>query len=364
MAKIQYKIKENINCRYYRGDMPCEPHKQTGTHCQDCKFYDPVSERILIIKLAAAGDVIRTTPLVRRLKTEMPQSFIIWVTDFPEFIPSEVDLELRINEQTSLWLKSISYDIVINLDKEPAAISLAESVRAKRKFGFGMDKYGHCRPFNNIAKHAFLTGLWDDVGRANTKSYQEEIFRICGYVFSGERYILQKNSAREWNLREPSPVVGLNTGAGSRWPSRLWPDDYWKRLAQELKRKGLGVVWLGGPGEHSKNERLANSAGGCYPGHFPFAEFIDLVNQCDVIVTQVTFALHIAIGLSKRIVLMNNIFNRNEFGLYDLGEIVEPPEYCGCFYASICPHGSMEKISPMSVKEAVLRQIDYIQLEK
>ena len=37
------------------------------------------------------------------------------------------------------------------------------------------------------------------------------------------------------------------------------------------------------------------------------------MDQCDVVVSQVTMAMHIAIGLGKRLILMNNIFNRNEF---------------------------------------------------
>lgn len=347
----------NVDCRYYLGGRPCKPHKQTGVHCQDCKYYDPIAERILIIKLGAAGDVIRTTPLLRKLRVEMSKAYITWVTDYAELLPSQVDQKIKVNERTLQWLKAMNFDIIFSLDKEPIAVALAELTRAPKKFGFGMDKYGHCRPFNHLAEHKLVTGLWDDIGKANTKSYQEEIFEMCGYTFAGERYILEKTAQREWNLQQPSPLVGLNTGCGLRWPSRLWPDEHWTVLAQKLKGEGIGTVWLGGPQEHEKNERLAKLGGGCYPGYFPIAEFIDLVDQCDVVVTQVTMALHIVIALRKRIVLMDNIFNSNEFELYGLGEILQPQEPCGCFYARVCPHDSMKKITPSVVIEAVLRQL-------
>ena len=41
----------------------------------------------------------------------------------------------------------------------------------------------------------------------------------------------------------------------------------------------------------------------------------------------VSMALHVALGLKKKVVLFNNVFNSKEFELYGLGEIVEPEGY-------------------------------------
>ena len=65
------------DCRLYKGDLPCKPHKQTGVHCNGCPHYDPLKERILIIKLGAIGDVIRTTPILHRLKKEFPNDPVV-----------------------------------------------------------------------------------------------------------------------------------------------------------------------------------------------------------------------------------------------------------------------------------------------
>ena len=119
---------------------------------------------------------------------------------------------------------------------------------------------------------------------------------------------------------------------------------------------------LGGSQEHEKNLKNANMSGATYLGHFPLQDFISLVDQCDLVVTQVTMALHIAIGLGKKIVLMNNIFNRHEFELYGLGEIVESPEQCGCYYSTNCPHESMRKILPDYVMNSIKRQINKVVL--
>jgi heptosyltransferase-2 len=59
--------------------------------------------------------------------------------------------------------------------------------------------------------------------------------------------------------------------------------------------------------------------------------------QMDVIVTQVTMAMHIAIALQKQLVL---IFNPYEFELYGRGAIVQPGKDCACFYRGRCQFGT------------------------
>ena len=71
----------------------------------------------------------------------------------------------------------------------------------------------------------------------------------------------------------------------------------------------------------------------------------------DVIATQVTMAMHIAIALQKQVVLMNNIFNPYEFELYGRGALVQPDKACACFYRGSCQFGvsCMEDLPPEKV---------------
>jgi hypothetical protein len=47
--------------------------------------------------------------------------------------------------------------------------------------------------------------------------------------------------------------IGLNTGCGGRWTSRLWPESYWISLAKRLKKAGYQPLLLGGgPGEDNR----------------------------------------------------------------------------------------------------------------
>ncbi len=61
------------DCRHFRGDLPCRPNKEHGYVCHNCSVYAPVQQRVLVVKLGAIGDVIRTTPLLRRLRQEYPR---------------------------------------------------------------------------------------------------------------------------------------------------------------------------------------------------------------------------------------------------------------------------------------------------
>ena len=198
--------------------------------------------------------------------------------------------------------------------------------------------------------------------KANTRHYVEEMFEICGFHWSGEEYILPEPVLPEAVLKEPvlpktvlqEPVlqetanakvpipqdalpqdaritIGLNTGAGAVWPTRVWSYERWMELIDLLK-KDFTILLLGGPDEDEKNKSLAQKTDVLYYGVFPYRKFMGLVSRCDLIVTSVTMALHIAIGLKRKIVLLNNIFPSCEFYLYNLGTTLEPPIDClGCY---------------------------------
>jgi len=350
------------DCRHFRGHVPCKPNKQYGVHCSNCDHYEQVRERFLIIKLGALGDVIRTTPLVRKIKSLHPQAEIWWVTYTPDFLPEEVDRRLKFDISSILQIEETEFDYLYSLDKDYEAAALANRVNARVKRGFVLHG-GRTAPADDLAFDKYLTGLFDDVNQANTKNYLEEIFELCGLTFGGERYMLSNfdSDGYTWDLRLPRPLIGLNTGCGGRWTSRLWSEDNWSELARELKAPGYGVILLGGEQEDERNKKIAAASGAMYPGYFPLRKFINLVDKVDLVVTGVTMGMHIALGLNKKIVLINNIFNRNEFELYGLGKIVEPDWECKCFFLPKCTNDSyfcMEHLPPVKIFQAVREVVE------
>lgn len=349
------------DCRWFRGHIPCRPHKQFGVHCvddagRDCPHYDRTTSKILIIKLGAIGDVIRTTPLLRKLRAVYPHAQVWWLTLTPDVIPSSVDVVFGFTPEALASLQATHFDMLINLDKDREACGLATSLTATSKHGFVL-RNGVPAPVNALAVHKYMTGLWDDLNKENTKSYPQEIFEMCGFEFAGEKYILDAFAGKgyTWDLPTDKRIVGLNTGCGGRWTSRLWAEENWVALAQRLSTAGYVPLLLGGEQEHAKNLRIAEASGALYLGHFPLPRFINLVDHCNLVVTAVTMAMHITIGLNKKIVLFNNIFNRNEFELYGLGEILEPGIPCTCYFSPECPNNCMQYITVDRVFTAVSR---------
>jgi heptosyltransferase-2 len=65
--------------------------------------------------------------------------------------------------------------------------------------------------------------------------------------------------------------------------------------------------------------------------------------------------MHIATALKKKLVLMNTIFNPNEFELYGRGIIIGPEKKCDCYFGNTCVHDEpcMQTIQAKTILQAV-----------
>lgn len=360
---MHFKMNYKSDCLHFKGHIPCKPHKEHGYHCKECVAYAPVSKRILIIKLGAIGDVIRTTPLVVKYKSLYPNCKITWLTWTPDILPaSQIDEILKWDYNSILYTQQGTWDIAINLDKEKEAGALLKVLDAKEKYGFVL-KDNEIQPINSLADHKFSTGMFDDVSKANTKSYLQEIFEICGFQHQGEPYLMDTHSNKGyvWNLPKGKKIIGMNTGCGGRWTTRLWSIDKWVELVELVKKQhpDAEILLLGGEAEDARNKEIQQRSGALYLGFFSLFEFINLVNHCDAVITQVTMGMHITLALGKKIILMNNIFNPHEFDLFGKGEIVMPNKLCKCFYRGSCLDGTscMEDLPAQKIAEALARHL-------
>lgn len=351
------------DCLHFKGDVPCKPHKENGYHCSNCPVYKKIGKRILIIKLGAIGDVIRTTPLISTFKNLYPDCKITWLTMTPAILPAgRIDEILKFDYASALYLQNAEFDIAINLDKEKEASALLKVVKAGEKYGYTL-KDNISQPVNSLADHKYNTGLFDDVSQANTLNYCTEIYAMCGLEYKGEPYLLDDHSDKGfvWNeIDKTKTCIGLNTGCGDRWTTRLWPESYFAELAGLLLKRGFEVILLGGEQEDARNKKIQAASGAKYLGYFPLPQFINLISQCEMVVTQVTMGMHLTLGLQKKIVLMNNIFNPHEFDLFGKGEIVMPDKNCVCFYRGSCKLGEscMKDLPVQKVLDAAIRVLN------
>jgi len=354
---------ENLrtDCIHYLGDRPCWPHVESGHRCT-CIHFQLTKRRGVIIKLGAAGDVLRSTPLLRALEPPKTGTKILWVTHSPDLLPADACEAVHPTAATLARIAQGTWDFCWNLDKDPEACAIAASTKATEYRGY-MLRDGVPFPVDEAAWHKFATGIDNPYSRRNRQSYVEEIFDITGLPFKREEYWLRGTTAtareRAAQLLPKDSAIGLNIGAGRRWPSRIWPVEYWIELIKLLKGRGLQPVLLGGPEEVEMSARLVDATGCLASGVQSLETFYAMIERCQCIVSAVTMAMHLAIGARTPLVLLNNIFNRYEFELYGRGEIVEPPTPCDCYYRGVCRTGRkcINEISPEAVFEAVLRSL-------
>ena len=101
----------------------------------------------------------------------------------------------------------------------------------KKRFGFVLNKKGYVEATSNAAQHWLEMSAFDDVKKANQKSYQQIMYEILGLDLPVEPpiiHIADKERARiavknfVKNIALQKPVIGLNVGVGTKWPSKGW----------------------------------------------------------------------------------------------------------------------------------------------
>lgn len=370
-----------VDCRYFLGDRPCIWHKSSGALCS-CEHYKAIEERLLVIKLDAMGDVLRTTALLPPLAEQYPGAYITWITrresqPLLERNPYIVEI-LTYGEDALLQLSARSFDRVINLDASKVSAALSSIANAPRKDGFTLDQKGWVKPSNEAALTWLQMGLFDDLKRQGTRTYQDMMADIIGVAGRPHRYILELSDEERRQGRVhlqrlgidlAVPIVGLNTGAGRRWELKQWHEEGYLELVERIATShSVQFVLLGGPEERERHGRLlARSTvplidAGC---DNPVRHFASIVGACHVVVTGDTLAMHLALALRRRAVVLFGPTSAPEIELYGLGEKVVPQMDClGC-YKSRCNFvpNCMDMISVNMVSEAVERQLRKIAVD-
>ncbi|MFC1850012.1 glycosyltransferase family 9 protein [candidate division CSSED10-310 bacterium] len=338
------------DCRRFIGEKPCQPDME----CADCPEYDPMGTRILIIKLAAGGDVLRTAALLPGLKKAHPRSHITWLTETgntPLLLNNRfIDRVLTSNAVSFLTLTTEQFDILINLDKVQPALALAERVLAPQRFGFGMEKNGALRPLNQGAAYAFWLGLSDQLKfKENKKTYPLIIYEICGLEYQGEKYHLwldEKQQSEVHRLRRTLKtssrkfIIGLNTGSGPVFATKRWGAHRWIELAALLDQQmSVSIALLGGPEEIERNNQILH--GSKVPlfdtgTDNSLTEFVAIIGAMDCVITSDTLAMHIALALGKKVIVLLGPTSASEIDIFGQGQKIVSDFECAPCYRKEC----------------------------
>ncbi len=347
------------DCRHVRWDRPCSPHKQRGKVCVTCDEHDPIRARVLVVKLAATGDVLRTTAFLPAIHATWPGARVTWLTRRSAadlFLRNPLVDEVLTTEDavTSARLATERFDAVLCPDADPDAAALAAAAQARERRGYLRDAEGRIVPLGAGAEHWLAMGLSDVRKRANRETYQKLVAAVLGLdpALVQEPILVPAAAdvaaAHAWVAALPGngPVVGLNTGAGGRWAYKQWTEAHQRTFLRRCADAGWRVLLLGGPEEMQRHRDLLAFAAGLpvydAGNHNSYSRFAALVERCAAIVTSDSLAVHVAAARKVPAVVLFGPTSAPEIELYGRGTKVVPPGLdCLCCYLPRCdrvPH--------------------------
>jgi heptosyltransferase-2 len=281
-----------------------------------------------------------------------------------------VDKLLSFDLESALALQVAKFDLLISLDKEPGLTALATRIAAPDKRGFGMNESGNLATFNPAAEYAYRLGVDDDLKfRKNQKTYQEIIHEAAGLPYARDEYVFAMpdealEKARLFFKRRRitgrRPAIGLNTGAGTKFETKQWPAEHYRRLISRLTQKMKADVFLlGGPKEEKLNRSLARKSPALVHdtrSDNSLLEFAGFISLLDLVVSSDTLGMHLAIALKKPVVALFGPTCPQEIDLYDRGVKLFQGSKCAPCYKQTCRDAvCMKEITPERVFSEISR---------
>ncbi|RPI17206.1 MAG: lipopolysaccharide heptosyltransferase family protein [Ignavibacteriae bacterium] len=350
----------HFDCKHFEGDRPCAPNKLYSVFCEGCLYYEKDSGRtgefpdienhktkefnkdnieIIIVKLDAVGDVLRTTSILPSLKKKYSNSNITWITkrkSFPVLNGNKLINNIFFVEDNLQSIYDREFDISINLDSGKDSCAIMNNINAGERFGYYLVN-NIPYPINNLANEWYLMGVNDNFKKGNKKTYHQIIHEICGFEYNNTSPSLNLNDERKNRADEIKNKEGIsgfrefvliNLGGGNRWQYKKWTKEGYAELINKLsenKEKAVGVV----AGYEDKNfyeEVLSclNTKDNIIKLGFNNStdDFISIISLADKIFTSDSLGFHIANALCKYAVVIVGPTSYTELDVFGNGEII------------------------------------------
>lgn len=350
----------NFDCLHFAGYKPCKPNKEQGVFCPGCEFYQkdesitgefpeigkpdfeelPDGEKkIIIIKLDAVGDVLRTTSILPSLKEKYFDSYVIWITKEKSFEVLKdnglVD-EIYFDTDELEHIFNDEFDIAINLDSGVESCAIMNEINAKERFGYHLAN-GKPYPVNTLAGEWYLMGVDDNAKKENKKTYHQIIHEICNMDYKGSRPSLEmppEKIERSQKLKEKfgldryDELILINLGGGNRWQYKKWVKGGYIELINKLSSKtNIAVGIIAGDEDrdfyHEISGEIIKRDNIIYFGCGNSVEdFICIIHLADKVFTSDSLGFHIATALDKYAVVIVGPTSHTELDVFGNGEII------------------------------------------
>lgn len=289
---------------------------------------------VLIAKLGATGDVVRTTPLIRRFGGQ-----VVWLTESKNTVLLDglaENVECFSWERRNLIPRRL-YDVVLNLEDTLEVASFLQSFETGKWYG-AYAASDENLSYTDDFRSWFDLSLISSYGREqadrlklrNRRTYQDLIFSGLGLEFADDPYLL------------PEPIetrlagdVAIAAESGPVWPMKKWA--YYGDLKEELEGRGLTVNFL--PKRSSLLEHLAD------------------VRNHRCLVSGDSLPMHLALGTKTRCVSIFTCTSPWEIYGYGIQEKIVSPLLEEFFYKRAYDERATTAIGLEEVLKAVLNQL-------
>jgi lipopolysaccharide heptosyltransferase I len=277
-------------------------------------------ERIVVFRLGAIGDVVRTLPAVRLIRKTWPQAELAWAVEEPasSLLLSHPDLDRVLvlarreivrrgwTHPIASWsvlsdfvkrLRAVRADLAIDFQGSLKSALLMRLSGAARRVGFDRaDTREQAHWFANqrvrlpassrhrVERAVFLARA---AGAADGP-------RVADLALSGAERA--QAASRALAIADNRPLIALAPWSSRRQSWKRYPTERWVEVARRLVACGASIVVLSGPGEERQTEQFCREAGSgvVSSGPLPLRELAALIGACRLYVGGDTGPMHLA----------------------------------------------------------------------
>jgi lipopolysaccharide heptosyltransferase I len=280
--------------------------------------------KILILKPSSLGDVIHALPVLRLLKSHLPESRIYWWLDsnLKSLLEQDRDLAGVIPFDRSFWaaprrwprmfsslrdLRAMRFDWAIDLQGLARSGIVAWLARAKLTIGLDNPREGHregARAFYDVTPPPAAPGT-HAVDRYLAVLPLLNVPVHWNFDWLPKRPDIAAQIEQKWN---PGPGPWIVLAPGARWDDKRWPARNFAELTGLMRGLGaLKIVILGSADERPLGEAIAAQNPDCclnLAGQTSLWEMIEWVRRGRLVIGNDSGPMHVAAALGRPLIAL------------------------------------------------------------
>jgi heptosyltransferase-1 len=272
------------------------------------------TERFLVVRLTALGDILHTVPAVAALRAAHPTARIDWVVErkwVPVIEGSPVLDEVIPFERRSIWglaecvsrLCRNSYTCAIDFQGLYKSSVLAALSGAPRRIGFE----------RNWAREPGAAMFYTDRVTPVGQHVSELNYSLAEAAGASRplhpEYPLRVPAGGAASVRARLHDLGIEkyivVGPVGSWGAKLWPPERWGQFCREFEdRHKTGIIVIHGPGEKAAAEEVVRVAAPASPVvlRTTIEELMGLLAHAQCVLAADSGPLHLAAALGAPVV--------------------------------------------------------------